>query len=155
MKQNLILMVMLVLVISLNAAGETPNTTDKIKWLTNLEDAMNEAKVTNRYIFVDFTGSDWCGWCFKLDEEVFEKEAFIDYAKDNLIMLKLDYPKSIKQTPEVKKYNNEMAMKYKIQGFPTILMLDKNGEEIAKTGYQSGGALNYVDHIEELLKGKK
>ena len=155
MKQNLILIVMIVFVFSLNAAGETPNTTDEIKWLTNLEDAMSEAKVKNLPIFVDFTGSDWCGWCFKLDEEVFEKQSFIDYAKDNLIMLELDYPKSIQQTPEVKKYNNDIAKKYGIQGFPTILLLDMNGKEIARTGYQPGGAPNYIDHIEELLQGKK
>ena len=126
----------------------------KIDWLINLEEAQEIAKSEGKVIFVHFTGSDWCGWCTKLETEVYDHEPFIKYTAENLVMVKLDFPKSIKQSAETKKYNKALSVKYKIQGFPTVLLLDAEGKIIGKTGYQYGGSEKYVEHLKELLSKK-
>jgi len=121
-------------------------------WMTDFEAAKAKAKAENKPLLLDFTGSDWCGWCIKLDKEVFSKAAFEDYAKDSLVLVELDFPRdSSKQTKEVAEQNEALAQKYQIRGFPTILVLSPDGELIEKTGYQSGGAEKYVEHIKEII----
>jgi len=124
---------------------------DSLDWKTNLEDAVQIAKEENKAVLINFTGSDWCKWCFKLNDEVFSQAEFEKYAQENLVLVKLDFPRSIPQTNETKYYNQSLAQKYGIQGFPTILILDSTGKLLAKTGYQQGGAVNYVNHIQSFL----
>ncbi|HPM04537.1 MAG TPA: thioredoxin family protein [Candidatus Cloacimonas sp.] len=124
------------------------------EWLTDFSKAQELAKELNRPILVNFTGSDWCSWCIKLTKEVFSKEAFVSYATDSLVLLKLDFPRKIPQTPEVKAANEKLAKDFGVQGFPTIVLLDTNGKEINRTGYQPGGAEAYVKHLQDLLAGK-
>ncbi len=123
--------------------------------MTNLEEAQQIAKEDGLPILIDFTGSDWCGWCIKLVDEIFSQKEFIEYATENLVMVKLDFPKDIHQTEDTKRYNRQLAEKYNIRGFPTILLLNSKGEVIAQTGYQYGGAAKYVEHLQELLKAGK
>ncbi len=123
-----------------------------LKWYTNLEDAKKVAKQENKDILINFTGSDWCIWCKKLDAEVFSKKEFSDYAKASLILVKLDFPKRIPQTDEVKNYNRNLMNTYGVQGFPTIVLLDSKGTHVTDTGYQEGGAVAYVSHLKQLLK---
>ena len=127
----------------------------ELVWLENFEEAQKVAKLENKTVLVDFTGSDWCGWCIKLDNEVFSKSAFIDYANENLVLVKLDFPRTIEQTEEKKNYNKALAQKYGVRGFPTILLFNAKGEEIAKTGYQPGGPEKYVSYLEEIIHPKK
>jgi protein disulfide-isomerase len=129
--------------------------TEESNWLTNLEEAQQIAKEEELPILIDFTGSDWCGWCFKLVDEIFSQKEFIEYAKENLVLVKLDFPKDIHQTEETKAHNRQIAEKYYIRGFPTIILIDAQGNEIARTGYQYGGAENYIEHLQELLKASK
>ena len=125
-------------------------------WLNNLDAAQKIAAKENKVILMDFAGSDWCGWCIKLDKEVFSQQAFKDYAKDNLVMVLVDFPRE-KQLPDaVKAANDKLAAKYEVEGFPTVILVDSKGSVIAKTGYLQGGAAAYVAHIKELLaKNKK
>jgi protein disulfide-isomerase len=123
-------------------------------WTDDYAAAMKLAKETGRPILADFSGSDWCGWCIKLDKEVFSKPEFAAYAKDNLVLLMLDFPQDKEQTAAVKEQNAKLSEQFGIQGFPTVLILDADGKEIARTGYQSGGAASYVDHIKSLLPTK-
>ncbi|PID28110.1 MAG: hypothetical protein CSB55_06255 [Candidatus Cloacimonadota bacterium] len=123
-----------------------------VTWLTDMDEAAKISKETQKPILIDFTGSDWCGWCIKLDQEVFEKEAFKKYAKDNLVLVKLDFPSKIKQSEETKKHNEKWLEKYGVRGFPTILLVDHEFKVINQTGYQRGGAEAYVKHLRELLK---
>ena len=74
------------------AAGKVDEKTG-LTWYTNLEEAHKISKETNKPVFGFFTGSDWCGWCHKLQREVFAKQAFIDWAKENVILLEVDFPK--------------------------------------------------------------
>jgi protein disulfide-isomerase len=126
-------------------------SSDNLDWKENLEQAVAQAKKENKAVLVNFTGSDWCIWCKRLNSEVFTQKEFEDYAKNNLVLVKLDFPKDIPQTNETKLYNNTLAQKYGIQGFPTILIMNSKGELVAKTGYQPGGPAKYVDHIKSYL----
>ncbi|MCK4653779.1 MAG: thioredoxin family protein, partial [Candidatus Cloacimonetes bacterium] len=78
--------------------NEIKNEVSNLNWLTNLEEAQKISQEKGIPIFVDFTGSDWCGWCFKLRDDIFSQEEFIKYAKENLVLLKLDFPRKIKQS---------------------------------------------------------
>jgi len=122
------------------------------EWLTDFEAAKKQSAETGKPILADFSGSDWCGWCIKLDEEVFAKDEFKKYAKDNLVLLMIDFPQSKAQTPELKKQNDKLAKEYRIQGFPTVLLLDKAGKVLKKTGYQPGGPEAYIKHLKKVIE---
>ncbi len=109
-------------------------------WLTDYNEALAQAKETGRPILADFTGSDWCGWCKKLDREVFQTDTFKDWAADNVVLLVLDFPRRIKQSDELKAQNQGLAKKHGVEGFPTILFLDDVGNAIGRAGYMKGGA---------------
>ena len=124
-------------------------------WLTDFEKAKKAAKDKGIPIIADFSGSDWCGWCKKLDKEVFTKKEFLDYAKDNVVLLLVDFPRQKKQSAKVKKQNEKLAKQYNVRGFPTVLLLDADGKVLAETGYRRGGAASYVKHLKELIKNSK
>ena len=124
-------------------------------WSTDFEGAKKRSAEKNIPILADFSGSDWCGWCIKLDNEVFSKKEFQEYAKSNLVLFLADFPARKKLADNVVKQNAELAEKYGIRGYPTVLLLDKDGKVLARTGYQAGGPEAYVKHIKSLVKGGK
>jgi len=130
--------------------GVTGQSLAEDGWLTDLEAAKTLAAEKDLPILVDFSGSDWCGWCIRLDAEVFSKPAFKTYAKEHLILVLLDFPRQKEQPKEVAAQNKKLAEQYGVRGFPTVLLLDKAGKEVARTGYQPGGAEAYIKHIKEL-----
>jgi len=123
-------------------------------WLTDFEEAKKQAAKEDKAILMDFTGSDWCGWCIKLDKEVFSKKEFLDYAKKNLVLVEVDFPSKKKLSAETKKQNAGLAKKFKVEGFPTIVLTDAKGKKFATTGYQEGGPKAYVKHLGKLLEKK-
>ena len=149
MKQLTSLFVLFILLFTGCNNGQA--SSDNLDWKENLEQAVAQAKMENKAVLVNFTGSDWCIWCKRLNSEVFTQKEFEDYAKNNLVLVKLDFPKDIPQTNETKLYNNTLAQKFGIQGFPTILIMNSKGDLVAKTGYQPGGPTKYVDHIKSYL----
>ena len=124
---------------------------DNNAWLTNFDEAKAKAIKDQKPMLIDFTGSDWCGWCIKLDEEVFSQADFQEFASDSLVLVEIDFPKNKVQSEELKVQNKALAKKYSIRGYPTILLLTPEAELIEKTGYQSGGAKAYVSHIQNIL----
>ncbi len=121
-------------------------------WMTDFAKAKEKAKAENKSILVDFSGSDWCSWCIKLDKEVFSQEAFKAFAKDNLVLVLLDYPRDkSKMSAELQKQNEQLAKDFKVEGFPTVFILDSKGKTVAKTGYKAGGAEEYVKHLKKLI----
>ena len=124
-------------------------------WVTDFAAAKKMATEKNLPILADFSGSDWCGWCTKLNREVFSKKAFRDYAGANLVLFLADFPSRKKQSSEVKAQNAGLQKKYGIEGFPTVLILDKDGKVTARTGYMSGGPEKYVKHIKKLIGKRK
>lgn len=125
-------------------------------WMTDFEKAKEKAKSENKHILIDFSGSDWCGWCIKLDKEVFSQAAFKAYAKDNLVLVLADFPRDkSKQSDEVQKQNSKLQQEFGVNGFPTVFILSPDGKTIAKTGYQAGGAEPYVEHVKKLIADAK
>ncbi len=122
-------------------------------WMTDFEAAQTAAQEKGLPMLIDFTGSDWCGWCIKLDREVFTHAEFVDYANSNLVLVEIDFPRDKEQSDELKAQNEALAEKYGIRGFPTIVLLSSDGELIDKTGYRPGGPGKYVAHLKELLAG--
>ena len=90
-----------------------------------------------------------------MDKEVFAKKLFKDYAKDNLVLLLLDFPRGKEQSAKEKKQNEDLAAKFNVRGFPTVLLLDAKGNELARTGYQAGGPENYITHLKALQSTDK
>lgn len=123
-------------------------------WLTSYADAVKESRQTGKPILMDFTGSDWCIWCKRLKSEVFDSAEFEVWAKKNVVLLELDFPQSGNQSEELKKQNAELAQKYNIQGYPSILFVDAEGEVLAESGYEAGGPAVWTKNAEQKLKGK-
>ncbi|MCP5537654.1 MAG: thioredoxin family protein [Akkermansiaceae bacterium] len=124
-------------------------------WMTDFDAAKAKAKKEGKDLLVDFTGSDWCGWCIKLDKEVFQQDAFKEAVPKDFILVELDFP-SKKEIPEaLKNQNKALRDAFSISGFPTVMLCDADGRPYAKTGYQRGGAEAYVTHLDELRKQKK
>lgn len=134
---------------SLSAAAEA-------KWLHDFEAAKAQAKEEGKPIFINFTGSDWCGWCIKLEKEVFTKKEFQDYAKDNLVLMEVDFPEKKEQPAEVKEQNKKLDKDFKIEGYPTLFLLDAEGKKLTgDVGYREGGPAAYVEHLKSLLEKKE
>lgn len=125
-------------------------------WSHDFAASSKLAAAENKVILVDFTGSDWCSWCIKLNKEVFSHDEFKNGVKDGYVLVELDFPQDkSKLTPETIAQNEELQEKYAVEGFPTILLLDGEGRPFAKTGYQEGGPVKYVEHLKELSGLKK
>ncbi|MDD5727405.1 MAG: thioredoxin family protein [Victivallales bacterium] len=123
------------------------------EWLTDIDEAMKLSEKTGKPILADFSGSDGCIYCIRLDREVFSQKAFKDFAKNNLILLLVDFPSRKAMSDAQKAHNEKLAQKYKdyIRGYPTVLLLDSKGKVLLRTGYESGGAEKYVAFLKSNL----
>lgn len=146
-----LLLVAIAVILIAYFAWPTGAHNDGLTWLTDMNAARTTAKDLDRPILVYFTGSDWCGWCKKLDSEILSHAEFHDYAAKHLVLLKVDFPRRTAQPPEVASANRSLAQKYGIKGFPTIVMLDKYGNEIGRTGYQAVTPSQYVSHLDRFV----
>jgi protein disulfide-isomerase len=133
----------------------TTSTHAASHWETDFEHAQKLASESGKYMLLDFTGSDWCGWCIRLKDEVFSKKSFLAYAKEKLVLVQVDFPRKKAQSKELKEQNQALASKYGIRGYPTIIILSPKGDFVQQTGYQAGGAEAYVEHLEELIAQSK
>ncbi|MBX3119526.1 MAG: thioredoxin family protein [Fimbriimonadaceae bacterium] len=128
-------------------------------WITSFDEAKKLSKETGKPILADFTGSDWCGWCIQLKDEVFEKEEFKKWAAENVILLEVDFPTpdgdvDKAMSAELKKQNADLADKYKIEGYPTILFIDAEGNKIGEYGYDQGGPAKWTAEAEKRMGAK-
>lgn len=121
-------------------------------WEENYENALAEAKEGGKLVLLDFTGSDWCGWCMKIDEEVFSKSAFKKFAKDNLVLVELDYPRGKSQTKKLKEQNAGLRTQFGVRGYPTIIIVDATGKEQARWG---GYSKEFLSELKEKVSGLK
>jgi len=125
-------------------------------WEKDFDKAVAKAKAEGKYMLVDFSGSDWCSWCIRLEKEVFSKKAFQEYATGNLVMVLVDFPRNkSSQSATIQKQNQALAKKFGVRGFPTVYILDPNGKPINKTGYQDGGPEAYVEYIKKVIAASK
>jgi thiol-disulfide isomerase/thioredoxin len=122
-------------------------------WTTDWQKAKVQAAKEKKLLLIDFSGSDWCGWCMKLDKEVFSKKAFLDEAKKKYVMVLLDFPNDKSgQSKELQEQNKKLRKQFGPEGYPTVFLAKADGTPIAKTGYRPGGPKVYLGHLEELLK---
>ncbi len=124
----------------------------KAEWLTDFKIAKASATKSGKPVFALFTGSDWCGWCVALHNEVLKTKEFNEYASKELVLFEADFPRGKKISRKIREQNQNLAQEYGIQSFPTVLILDANGKRLSQTGYQAGGGAKYVEHIKKLIK---
>jgi len=124
-----------------------PSQVESLVWQTDLMQAHQLSQSTNKPIFAFFTGSDWCGWCHKLQREVFAKADFINWAKKNVILLEVDFPRAKQLPKELAQQNAGLQQQFQVQGYPTIWMFftSKDPKEnkfslnpLGSLGYPSG-----------------
>lgn len=127
------------------------DTNTPFEWETDFAKASAEARKSGLHMLLDFTGSDWCGWCMRLDKEVFNRNEFKQFAKDNLVCVQLDFPRQKKLTKELEEQNGALAKKHGIRGFPTIVILSPEGETVGLAGYQEGGVARYVQGLKRMI----
>lgn len=124
-------------------------------WETDFEKASAAAGKEGKYMLLDFSGSDWCGWCIRLDKEVFSKDEFKKFAGENLVCVLVDFPKAKEQDDALKAQNKKLAKKYGIRGIPTVIILAPDGALAGETGYQEGGPVKYIEHLKGIIDAHK
>ena len=128
------------------AAGE-------LTWLTDVPQALAQAKKENKSVVLHFTGSDWCGYCIKQHKEVFSTDEFAKYASANLVLVDVDFPNKKQLPADLKKANEALKNKYKIEGYPTLVVLDATGKELGRAvGYGGGGPKAVIAELDKARK---
>ena len=122
------------------------------KWTSDAPAAQELSKTTGKPLFIQFTGSDWCGWCKLMDGKVFSTAEWADYAKDNLVLLYIDFPRGKQQSDALKAQNDKLAEQYGIGGFPTYIILDAQGKQIGQLGAsQDATPQDFIDQVKDVL----
>ena len=130
-----------------------PLTRAESNWLHDWNKAQEEAKANHKLLFLNFTGSDWCGWCIKFDKDVLSQPQFKNFAHENLVLVELDFPRRKSQPAEEKKQNVQLAQQYEVLGFPTIVVLNSSGQKVWQfDGYFPGGPEAFIAQLQKLPK---
>ncbi len=119
-------------------------------WMTDYNAALAKAKAENKNVFVFFTGSDWCGYCIKLQKEILTTAEFSAYAREKLVLVELDFPRRKQQPEAVKAQNRKLAQSMGIEGYPTVVVLNSAGKPVGKLGYQEGGPGPFIASLKKL-----
>ncbi|MDD5350855.1 MAG: thioredoxin family protein [Chthoniobacteraceae bacterium] len=120
------------------------------EWLSDYPQALAQAKAQKKAVVIDFTGSDWCTWCMKLDREVFATAEFKNYAAQNLVLLRADFPKRHALPAAQEAHNEKLAARYHVNAFPTVIVLRSDGSKAGELGYQPGGPRPFLRSVEKL-----
>jgi len=130
-------------------AGEEAAEGEAPVWYDDFDKAVEAAKAQKKNLLVDFTGSDWCGWCIKLHKEVFDHAEFLEPVQKSFILVALDFPRGDEAKAKVPnpERNEALQQKHAVRGFPTILLMTPEGEVFGRTGYREGGPAKYMEHI--------
>ena len=133
----------------------------ELKWETDINKAISVSNKSKKPMLLFFTGSDWCGWCIRLQKEVLKTPEFATWAKKNVVLVELDYPRKTPQTDVIKAQNVGLQQTFGIQGFPTIYFATakvKGGKPsftgIGSTGYVAGGPAAWLAEANDILKKK-
>ena len=136
-----------VLALATSAAHAAP------PWPSDFAKAKETAKQSNRPILLDFTGSDWCTWCWKFKSETLDTKEFVEYAKDNLVLVEVDFPQRKPLPTLLREANQDLKEKYKVAGYPTFVLVDPSGKELGRQrGYAPGGPSVFIGKLTEWKK---
>ena len=148
-----------ILILFVLVLGSLTTQAQELKWHTDIKEATAIANKEKKPMLLFFTGSDWCGWCIRLQKEVLKTPEFAAWAKDKVVLVELDYPRRTAQTPEIKKQNDELQHAFGIQGFPTIHFANGisqdgkvNFQGLGSTGYVAGGPVAWLAVADGILK---
>lgn len=147
-----------ILILALAFSSLAMNAQD-LKWYTNVKEASELSVKTKKPLLLFFTGSDWCGWCMRLQKEVFLQPEFTKWAKENVILVELDFPKRKQLAPELAQQNNEIGQMFAIRGYPTVWLVNPSNanaqiafERLGSTGYVAGGPSKWIEGANAILK---
>lgn len=119
------------------------------QWGTDLTAALNQARSGNRCVLMDFTGSDWCPWCMKLDQDVFSTPQFAGFANSKLVLVRVDFPHNLRQSEDLRQANAGLASRFNVDSYPTCILLDSSGKELGRqNGYAEGGPQAFIERLE-------
>ncbi len=148
MKASLLLYALAVFAFALNSAlGECPPG-----WTDDSKAALETAKTEGKMVLLDFTGSDWCALCIKLQKELFDQPKFQDYAKLNLVLVKVDFPHGKPQSEKIKEQNAKLKAKFAVKGFPTLILLDSEGKKLWESPFLEGGPDAFINALKNAVK---
>jgi protein disulfide-isomerase len=135
------------------AQASSAAQTSESSWGTELSAALNQARSENKMVLLDFTGSDWCGWCIKFDHDVLSTDKFAGYAKNKLVLVTLDFPSHKEQDAVLKHANQEIKKRFGVNGFPTFVLLDSTGKELGRqVGYLRGGPDAFMAELDRFAR---
>ncbi|MFH6992166.1 thioredoxin family protein [Flavobacterium sp. FlaQc-48] len=151
-----------IFLIMLFLVGAFATQAQELKWYTDVREAITVSNKEQKPMLMFFTGSDWCGWCIRLQNEVLKTPEFKKWATDNVVLVELDYPRRTAQTPELKSQNNELQQAFGIQGFPTVFFTSAESKDgkvnfkgLGQTGYVAGGPSAWLTVAEGIVHPKK
>lgn len=121
------------------------------QWLESHPEAVAQSQSTGKPILAFFTGSDWCKYCGLLDHQVLSSPVFSKWAKENVILLKLDFPREQKLSEELESQNKALMARYRVTGFPTVIVMNAEGEPLAQAGYEPVSAEEWIQSLEQQL----
>lgn len=149
MKKSLIFVLSLFFFVTIGASYADAR---QINWLTNYDEAIKISRATSKPVILFFTGSDWCSWCTKLEDEVLRTPEFADMTADKFVFVKIDFPLNRVQAPETAAQNKRLQKQFDIPGFPTLVILDAVQQKpIGTSGYRPGGGKQYAVFLLKLV----
>ena len=116
-------------------------------WSTDYNAALKAAREHRRPVLINFTGSDWCGWCIRLKNEVFDTQEFDEFAKSRLVLVEVDFPNRKPQTAALQQANQALQQKYGVRGYPTLFLVDATGRVLQQLGYMEGGPKVFIGQL--------
>ena len=122
----------------------------RMLWTNNYNFAVEKARTEHKHVFLFFTGSDWCGWCMKLDEEVLHTPEFAQYAQQKMILVEVDFPRQKQLSDDLRRQNRLLAEHFGIKGYPTVVVLDSEGRPAGRLGYQPGGPGPFIAQLQSI-----
>jgi len=151
-----------IILVALLLIGTASLQAQELTWETNLDKATQVAIKTKKPLLLFFTGSDWCGWCIRLQNEVLRTPEFAAWAKENVVLVEVDFPRRSPQLPEIQKQNMELQQIFEVRGYPTIWITNPtkvdgkiNLDKLGSTGYVAGGPAKWLEGANQILALKK
>ncbi|MEX0321216.1 MAG: thioredoxin family protein [Puniceicoccaceae bacterium] len=123
-------------------------------WTSDYEEATATAETEDRLVLLMFTGSDWCVWCKRVHQEILDTPVFMEWAKENLVLVYVDFPRKDYRTAKVKEQNDSLDKQYDVSGYPTMVLTDPAGEELKRLSYMQGGPKTFIRAIQRARKGR-
>lgn len=160
MKKAVLLLFLTLGALTVRSQAKAEAKPQGLEWHTDIAKAVSLSEKSKKPLLMFFTGSDWCGWCMKLQREVLTTPEFIKWAKDNVILVELDFPRRTAQSDALKQQNAQLNQFFSVRGYPTVWFAKGNKtadgkinfEAMGSTGYVAGGPAAWLDGANKIIK---